>query len=75
MSMEQQPVHEKMRPEMVIGMQNEIRIGIQKLLFWERDVEQQFLDADSDFVLHSDDRFKSHLLGNGLCMKYLWSHI
>jgi len=64
---------------MVIGVQNEILIGIKKLPFQvspvsghfsnfqiKRDLKQYFHDLDLDFVLHSDNHFESHLPGNGL---------
>ena len=53
-------------------MQNEIQISIRKLerlCSFEnlrRDLEQEFLNSDLDFVLGPDDHFESHLLGNGM---------
>ena len=53
-------------------MQNEIQISIRKLerlCSFEnlrRDLEQEFLNSDLDFVLGPGDHFESHLFGNGL---------
>jgi len=61
-----QPVPEKMRLEMVIGMQIEILDGhnrsLCKWLIWK----ETWTLTIEDFDLHSDDHFKSHLVGNGL---------
>jgi len=43
----------------------------------KRDLEQQLLDSDWDFVLHSDHHFESHLLGNRMyrmmrCVRVWW---
>jgi len=63
---------------MVMGMRNEIQIGIRKLerLYsfenLRRDLEQEFLNSDLDFVLGPNDHFESRLLGNGL---YLHSEV
>ena len=46
--------------------QESIVLGVFSFENLKRDLEQQFLDSDLDFVLHSDDHFESHLLGNGL---------
>jgi len=61
-----QPVPNKMRPEMVIGMQIEILDGQSSVLFSNEPSEKRPVMTIEDFVLHSDDHFESHLLGNGM---------
>jgi len=75
-----QTIPQKKRLKNVIGMPKKISIGIMKLLFYvsfleilRRDVKWWFLDSDLDFVLHSDDHFESHLLGNGLYSAVQWA--
>ena len=47
----------------VIGMQNEILDGQSSALFWNEPFEKRPVMTIEDFVLHSDDHFESHLLG------------
>jgi hypothetical protein len=51
---------------MVIGMQIEILDGQSSGLFSNEPFAKRSVMTIEDFVLHSDDHFQSHLLGNGL---------
>jgi len=57
---------EKMRLEMLVEMQIEILNGQSSDLFSNEPFEKRPAMTIKDFVLHSGDHFKSHLLGNGL---------
>jgi len=61
-----QPVPEKMRLEMVIGMQTEILDGLPRSLFERLIWKETRTLTIEDFDLHFDVHFESHLLGNGL---------
>jgi len=61
-----QPVSEKMRLEMVIGMQIEILDGHHRSLFKGLIWKETWTLTIEDFDLHFDEHFQSHLLGNGL---------
>ena len=51
---------------MVIGMQIKILDGQSSGLFSNEPSEKRPVMTIEDFVLHSDDHFGSHLVGNGL---------
>jgi len=55
-----------MKFEMLVEMQNEILDGQSSGLFSNEPFEKKPVMTIEDFVLHSDDHFESHLLGNGL---------
>jgi len=61
-----QPVPEKMRLDMLVEMQIEILDGQSLGLFSNEPFEKRPVMTIEDFVLHSDDHFESHPLGNGL---------
>jgi len=52
---------------MLVEMQIEIFDGQVSGLFSNEPFEKRLMMTIEDFVLHSDDHFESHLLGNG-CM-------
>jgi len=55
-----------MRFEMLVEMQNEILDFQSSGLFSNEPFEKKPVMTIEDFVLHSNDHFESHLLGNGL---------
>jgi len=59
-------VPEKMRLEKLVEMQIEILDGQSSCLFSNAPFEKRPVITIEDFVLHSNDYFESHLLGNGL---------
>ena len=61
-----QSVPEKIRLEMLVGMQIEILDDQSSGLFSNEPFEKRPVMTIEDFVLHSDDHFESHLLGNRL---------
>jgi len=63
-----QPVPEKMRTEMLVEMQIKSLDCQSSRLFLNEPFEKRPLMSVEDYVLHSDDHFASHLLGNGLYM-------
>ena len=60
------PFPENMRLEMLVEMQVEILVGQGSGLFSNEPFEKRSVMTIENFVLHSDDDFESHLLGNGL---------
>jgi len=61
-----QPVNEKMRPEMVIRIQNGILNGQSSYFFSNQPFEKRPVMTIQDSDLYSDDHFGSHFFGNGL---------
>jgi len=55
-----------MRLEMLVEIQIEIFDGQSSRLSSNKPFEKSFVMTIEDFVLHSEDYFESHLLGNGL---------
>ena len=55
-----------MRLETLVEMRIEILDGQSSDLFSNEPFEKSPVMTIEDFVLHSDDHFESHLLGNGL---------
>ena len=60
------PVPEKTRFQMVIEIHNAILDGQSSCLFSNDPFEKIPVTTIEDFVLHPDDHFESHLLGEGL---------
>ena len=60
-----QPVPEKMRLEMVIGMQTKILDGHSRSLFERLIWKELWALTIEDFDLRFDEHFESHLLGSG----------
>jgi len=67
-----QPDPDKMKLEMVIGMQSEILHGQSSGLFSNEPFKKRPVMTIEDFVLHSNDLFESRLLGIGL---YIYTYI
>jgi len=64
-----QPVPEKMRLELVMGMQNEILDGHHRSLFKLLVSKETWTLTIEEFDLHFDEHFESHFLGNRLYMR------